>query len=139
MEDPNVLIDQFKKYIPYNPPYYDPDEVSDLPLRFFVQEIIREQIFFMFKQEIPYSSTVVVEFYHDFPNKVEIAANIWLESKSQKPILLGHNGEKIKQLRKNSEHQIYKIVKKRVKLNLWVKIKQNWRKKKNALKEFGYN
>ncbi len=109
-----------------------------MPMRFFAQEIIREQIFLNFKEEIPYSSTVVVEYYHDYPNKVEIAANIWLERKSQKPIVLGKNGEKIKMIRMNSEREIYKVIGKKVKLDLWIKIKPNWRKKRNALKEFGY-
>ena len=126
------------KYLPYNPPYYHPDEISDLPMRFFVQEIIREQIFLNFRDEIPYASTVVVEVYNDLPNKAVIAANIWLESKSQKPILIGKDGTMIKKIRINSEKEIHKIIKKRVKLDLWIKIKPNWRKKKNALKEFGY-
>jgi GTP-binding protein Era len=126
-------------YLPFNPPFYSPDDVSDLPMRFFVQEIIREQIFLKYRDEIPYASTVVVERYKDFPNKVEISANIWLERKSQKPILLGKNGEKIKAVRIASEKEIHKILTKRTKVELWIKIKPNWRKKKNALKEFGYS
>ena len=124
--------------LPLSPPFYSTDEISDLPLRFFVQEIIREQIFLMYDEEIPYASTVVVEQYHDLPNKVVIAANIWLEKKSQKPIVIGKNGSKIKKLRITAEKEIHKIVEKRVKLDLWIKIKANWRKKPNALKEFGY-
>ncbi|MDP8211502.1 MAG: GTPase Era [Candidatus Stygibacter australis] len=132
------FLDTITTYLPYNPPYYGPEELSDLPLRFFAQEIIREQIFLNFRDEIPYSSTVMVENYQDFPNKVEIDANIWLERKSQKIILIGKGGEKIKSLRMNAEREIYKITGKRAKLTLWIKIKPNWRKKKNALKEFGY-
>ena len=132
------LVQNILKYIPYNPPYYDPDELSDLPTRFFVQEIIREKIFIAFRDEIPYSSTVVVEMYNDFPNKVDIAANIWLERKTQKIILIGKSGEKIKAIRIAAEKEIHKMVGKRVKLQLWVKVKSDWRKKKNALKEFGY-
>jgi len=124
--------------LPFSPPFYSTDEISDLPMRFFAQEIIREQLFFGFEDEIPYASTVVVEQYHDFPNKVVLAANIWLEKKSQKPIVIGKNGEKIKSIRLAAEKEIHKIVEKRVKLDLWVKIKPNWRKKQNALKEFGY-
>ncbi|MCK4956185.1 MAG: GTPase Era, partial [Candidatus Cloacimonetes bacterium] len=136
--DLDYVIEMISSYLPYNPPYYHPDEVSDLPMRFFVQEIIRERIFLNFKDEIPYASTVVVEEYKDYPNKVHICANIWIESKSQKPILLGKGGNMIKKIRLESEKEIHKIIKKRVKLELWVKIKPNWRKKKNALKEFGY-
>jgi GTPase len=138
ISDASSLLNLIKSFLPYNPPYYDKDELSDLPMRFFAQEIIREQIFHRFRDEIPYSSTVMIELYKELPNKIEIAANIWLERKSQKIILIGRNGEMIKALRLAAENEIYKITGKRVKLQLWIKIKPNWRKKKNALKEFGY-
>lgn len=132
------FLDELTKLLPFNPPFYSTDDISDLPMRFFAQEIIREQIFLNFDDEIPYASTVVVEQYHDLPNKVVIAANIWLEKKSQKPIVLGKGGKKIKAIRISAEKEIHKIVEKRVKIDLWIKIKPNWRKKQNALKEFGY-
>ncbi len=132
------FLDTLTNYLPLNPPFYNPDEISDLPMRFFVQEIIREQIFLNFRDEIPYSSTAVVEEYHELENSVKIYANIWIERKSQKPIILGKNGSQIKLIKKNAEKEIHKILKKRVSLQLWIKIKSEWRKKKNALKEFGY-
>ena len=138
LSDVNLILDIISEYLPLSPPFYDKDNISDLPLRFFVQEIIREQIFLNFKDEIPYASTVLIEQYKDFTNKVQISANIWLEKKSQKPILLGKNGEKIKSIRIAAEKEIHKIIGKRIKLDVWIKIKQNWRKKKNALKELGY-
>ena len=138
VSDLNPFLDELTKLLPFNPPFYSTDEISDLPMRFFAQEIIREQIFLNFDDEIPYASTVVVEQYHDFPNKLVIAANIWLEKKSQKPIVIGKEGRKIKALRIAAEKEIHKIVEKRVKIDLWIKIKPNWRKKQNALKEFGY-
>ena len=125
-------------YLPFGPPFYNPEDISDQGMRFFVQEIIREKIFLLYSQEIPYSTTVVVESYKEDNGKVEIIANIWLERSSQKPILIGKNGEKIKKIRIQSEKEIHQIVGKRIKLHLWVKIKQNWRKKKNALREFGF-
>ncbi|MFO7895798.1 MAG: GTPase Era [Candidatus Cloacimonadales bacterium] len=137
-ENLDHILQKITTYLPVNPPYYHPDEISDLPMRFFVQEIIRETIFLNFRDEIPYASTVMVELYQDFPNKAIIAANIWLESKSQKPILLGKNGSMIKKIRLQAEKEIHRAIQKRVKLDLWVKIKPNWRKKPNALKEFGY-
>jgi GTP-binding protein Era len=139
MENGNEVINRITRFLPFNPPYFNVDEISDMPMRFFVQETIREQIFLMYQQEIPYSSTVMVELYNELDNKIEIAANIWLERASQKPILLGEKGEKIKNLRQVSEREIYRFIGKRIKLDLWVKIKPNWRKKKNSLKEFGYN
>jgi len=138
MKDRSYILDSVGKFLPYGAPFYAPDEVSDMPMRFFVKEIVREQIFLNYKDEIPYSSTVTVEQYKDYPNKVEISANIWLERKSQKPILIGKGGAGIKNIRINSEKEIHKLLEKRVKLELWVKIKDKWRKKKNAIKEFGY-
>lgn len=137
-DDLSPLLQLLKKYLPYSPPFYDPENLSDLPVRFFAQEIIREQIFLQFRDEIPYSSTVTVESYKDMPNVVEIRANVWLERKSQKIIFIGENGSKIKSVRLAAEKEIYKFVGKRVKIELWVKLKANWRKKRNALKEFGY-
>jgi len=136
--DIEPLLDLITGYLPFNPPFYGQDELTDLSEKFFVQEIIREQIFLNYQQEIPYASTVVVEQFKELPNRIEISANIWLERKSQKPILIGKNGTNIKALRIASEKEIYKILGKRIKLDLWIKIKPNWRKKKNALKEFGY-
>ena len=136
--DIEPLLDLITGYLPFNPPFYGQDELTDLSEKFFVQEIIREQIFLNYQQEIPYASTVVVEQFKELPNRIEISANIWLERKSQKPILIGRNGAHIKALRIASEKEIHKILGKRIKLDLWIKIKPNWRKKKNALKEFGY-
>jgi GTP-binding protein Era len=134
----DTLLETIATYMPFSPPLYDGDGLSDLPTRFFVQEIIREQVFLQYTDEIPYSATVTVETYHDFPNKAEIAANIWLERDSQKGILIGNGGQALKQLRTASEKSIHALIGKRVKLMLWVKVKINWRDKKNALKEFGY-
>lgn len=134
----NKLIEEITNYLPKNPPFYDKEDISDLSLRFFLQEIIREQIFIRLKKEIPYATTVVVEMYKDFSNKAIISANIWVERKTQKIILIGKNGRQIKKIRIAAEKEFHKIIRKRVKLDLWVKIKKNWRKKKNALKEFGY-
>jgi GTPase len=135
---PEEILHKIAHFLPFNPPFYSEDEISDLPMRFFVQEIIREQIFLQYREEIPYSSAVMVEVYHELPNKIEIAANIWVERKSQKIIVIGDKGDKIKQLRLASEKEIYSVLGKRIKLDLWVKIKPHWRNKKNSLKEFGY-
>ncbi len=132
------LIEYITQFIPLNPPFFNPEDLSDMPMRFFVQEIIREQIFLNYDEEIPYSTAVTVELYKDLPNKSEIWANIWIERDSQKPIILGKNGEKIKEIRINAEKEIHKLTQKRVTLKLWLKIKPGWRKKVNALKEFGY-
>lgn len=133
-----VILNAVEQFLPFHPPFYATDELSDLPMKFFVQELIRERIFHNYGDEIPYSSTVIVEHYKDLGNKVDIEATIWLERKTQKIIVIGKNGEKIKKMRIEAEKEIHSLVQKRVKLNLWIKIKANWRKKTNALKEFGY-
>jgi len=133
------LLDCLTDLLPLSPPLYDPEDLSDAPLRFFAQEIVREQIFLQYRDEIPYSSAVTVERYTDLPNKVEIHANIWLERDSQKSILLGADGASIKALRMAAERELYRFLGKRARLFLWVKVKKNWRKKKGALAEFGYS
>ncbi len=132
------LLDELYTYLPYSPPFYSKEDLSDLPMKFFAAEIIREQIFLNYKEEIPYACAVVVEKYTDKESNAVIQANIWLERASQKGILLGHKGERIKKIRLAAEKELHRMIQKRVKIELWVKIKANWRKKKNALKEFGY-
>jgi GTP-binding protein Era len=133
-----TILKTVEYFLPFHPPFYATDEMSDLPMKFFVQELIRERIFHNYGDEIPYSSTVIVEHYKDLGNKVDIEATIWLERKTQKIIMIGKEGKKIKKMRIEAEKEIHSFVQKRVKLNLWIKIKANWRKKNNALKEFGY-
>ncbi len=137
-ENFDPLLEALTQRLPFSPPLYDPDDLSDAPVRFFAQEIIREQIFLQYQQEIPYSSAVIVESYEDLPNKTVIHANIWLEHDSQKPIMLGAGGQAIKKLRLAAEKEMYRFLGKRTQLQLWVKVKKNWRKKKGALTEFGY-
>jgi len=134
----NHLLDKIYEYLPLSPPFYPTDDLSDMPVRFFAQEIIREQIFLTIKEEIPYSSTVTIERFIEHDNKIEIFANVWLERKTQRIIFIGEKGKMIKDITERAERELYKFLQKRVKLELWVKVKQNWRKKKNALKEFGY-
>jgi len=132
------LLEVITGYLPLSPPLYPPEDLSDLPVRFFAQEIIREQIFLHLRDEIPYSSTVTVERFNESDKKVEIYANVWLERKTQKIIFIGNKGKMIRLITESAEKELYKFLHKRVKVELWVKIKLNWRKKKNAVKEFGY-
>jgi len=134
----SAVLKSIEQYLPYSPPLYNQDELSDLPMRFFVQEIIREKIFLRYGEEIPYCSTVVVEKFLEEEDHNLIYANIYLERDSQKPILIGKGGKKIGELRRLSEKDISNITGKKTVLNLWVKIKKDWRKKKGALHEFGY-
>ncbi|MDD3049610.1 MAG: GTPase Era [Candidatus Cloacimonetes bacterium] len=137
-DDFSDIIEVVTSFLPFNPPFYDTEQLSDLPMRFFVKETILEQIFLNYEDEIPYSSAVVVEKYEELPNKILIQANIWVERDTQKAIIIGNNGEKIKKIRKAAESQCYKLTGSRTQIELWVKVKSDWRKKKNAIKEFGY-
>ncbi|MDI9528863.1 MAG: GTPase Era [Candidatus Cloacimonadota bacterium] len=133
------LVESILQYIPYHEPYYQEDQLSDLPMRFFAQEIIREGIFKLFEQEIPYSAAVLVERYTEESDRVVIDAVIWLERQSQKPILIGKNGAKLKQIREYGEKQLSAWLEQPVQIHLWVKINPKWRKKNTALRELGFN
>lgn len=132
------LPDLVTPYLPYHPPMFEDDNVSDLPMRFFAAEIIREKIFLFCREEIPYSSTVTVEKWTETADGAEINATIWLERASQKPILLGEGGRMIKQIRVEAQKEIKGLTGSKPQLFLWVKVKKNWRKSDNALREFGY-
>lgn len=134
----DFLLQRIYDFLPYHPAYYNDGELSDMPLRFFAQEIIREKIYLAYQQEIPYCSSVKVDEYSENDDRVFIRATIFLERPSQKPILLGKNGEKIRVVREQAEFEIAALVGKRTILNMWIKIKPNWRKSNTALNEFGY-
>ena len=128
-----------KQHIPYHAPYYDTDQLSDLPMRFFAQETIREAIFHHFDQEIPYATAVIVERYAEEANRSVINAVIWIERQSQKPIIIGRNGENLKLIREYAENALTQFTGLPVHIHLWIKIKDKWRKRDNALRELGFN
>jgi len=134
----NDLISCIVKHLPICQPLYNQEDLSDMPIRFFAQEIIREKIFLSYGKEIPYSSTVVVEKWLEEEERDVIQANIWVERDSQKPIILGSGGVKIGEIRSKAEKDIMNITGRKAVLNLWVKVKHDWRKKNGALQEFGY-
>ncbi len=138
MHDITGFIKELQHFMPYNPPYYSTEDMSDLPLKFFAQEIIREKIFLNYEQEIPYSSAVVVDKYNEREDFDFIQATIYLERDTQKPILLGKNGSKIKVVREQAEAEIATLTGKSAKLNLWIKIKPGWRKSNSLLNQLGY-
>ncbi|MEA2104356.1 MAG: GTPase Era [Candidatus Cloacimonadota bacterium] len=124
--------------MPLHPPFYPIDDIATQHIRFFVKEKIREKLFLNLQQEVPYASAVTVEIFDEFENKVKIYANIWVESKSQKAIVIGEEGRMIKSIREAAERDIHHFLQKRIILKLWVKVRQKWRKKERVLKEFGY-
>lgn len=128
-----------KKYLPYHPPYYDPELLTEQPERFFVSELIRETIFFQFKKEIPYSTEVVIdEFIEHAGKKDVIRASIWVERQSQKGILIGKKGEALKKLGMRSRKEIEDFLQRPVYLELYVKVQDNWRQDERRLTQLGY-
>lgn len=127
------------KYLPASSFYFDPENISDLSERFFVSEIIREIIFFSYHDEIPFSTEVVItEFKERKRGKWFISADILVEKKSHKGIIIGEEGKKLKILGKNARITIEKHLGTPIYLELFVKLKENWRNDPKTLKTLGY-
>ena len=133
------VFDKILELLPENPPYFLKDELTDKSMRFFVSEIIREKIFINYKKEIPYSVEVAVDSYKEEENIVRIFAYIFVMRESQKAIILGHKGERIKKTGTMAREDIEKFIGKKVFLELRVKVKKDWRDNENLLTRFGYN
>ncbi len=134
------LIHHIKELTPEGPPFYPKDQFTDRPERFFISEIIREKILLHYYQEIPYSCEVIVDTFKEDDEKelVRIHATIYVSRKSQKYILIGNKGSAIKQLGIDSRKSIELFLEKKVYLELFVKVKDNWRDDDRSLKQFGY-
>ncbi|MCH2023144.1 MAG: GTPase Era [Saprospiraceae bacterium] len=137
--------DLFKKIVedlPIGPIYYPKDQFTDRPERFFISEIIREKLLMNYYQEIPYACEVVVDEFKEDPdpnkNLIRIHAIIYASRKSQKNIIIGKKGAAIKKLGIDSRYAIEKFLNKKVYLELFVKVRENWRNDDNMLKNFGY-
>jgi len=126
-------------HLPEGPFLYPIEDISDNPERFFVAEFIRERIFEFFRKEVPYATCVVIEeFKEREKGKDYVQAIIYVEKKSQKGILIGKNGEALKKLGAEARREIESFLGRPVFLDLWVKVKEKWRKDKKFLKEIGY-
>ena len=135
----NKITEEVLRLLPENEPYFPKDdELSDRPLRFFVSEMIREKIFMLYQQEIPYSAEVVVDAYKEKPDIVVISATIFVERDTQKAIILGHKGASIKKLGTLARKDIEAFIEKKVFLELSLKVSSDWREDANQLKRFGY-
>lgn len=127
------------KSLPIAPPYFPEDSVSDRNTRFFVSELIREQIYDLYKEEIPYHTAVMIQTYEEKPNIHVIKADIIVTRETQKVILIGKGGSLIKQLGIGARKKIEEFVGAKVHLELFVKVRPKWRDTENYLKEYGYN
>jgi GTPase len=133
------IIDAILEIIPESPPYFAKDSLSDASERFFVSEMIREKIMLHYQQEIPYSSEVNIDSFKEEENIIKIAATIFVERESQKGILIGKGGQDIKRVGTEARIDIERFLKKKVFLELFVKVEKEWRKNENKLRRFGYS
>lgn len=124
--------------LPLSPPYYDKESLTDKPEKFFMEEIIREKILLNYKQEIPYSCEVVVESFKEEEAIIRIRAEIYVNRKSQKPIVIGKNGSMLKLVGTEARADAEKFFGKQIYLELFVKVKENWRDSDEMLKRLGY-
>ncbi|MEN9745154.1 MAG: hypothetical protein RL640_992 [Bacteroidota bacterium] len=127
------------RLLPDGQAYYDKDELTDLPTKFFAAEIIREKIFELYDEEVPYQTTVMIAKFEEKFTLIKITADIIVHRESQKAIILGAKGSKIKELGTRSRLELEKFLDAKVFLELFVKVRDNWRNNDLYLKEYGYN
>lgn len=132
------LIEKILELLPEGMPFYPEDMITDQPESFVIAEIIREKIFNLTRQEIPYSTAVVVERIEDKGNILVIDAYIFVEKKSQKGIIIGKDGKMLKKIGQSAREELERILGSKIYLNLWVKVKEKWRQKDGSLRELGY-
>ncbi|HCE48134.1 MAG TPA: GTPase Era [Prevotellaceae bacterium] len=135
-------VDQVLKFIidklPENPPYFDRDQLTDKPMRFFVSEIIREKVLLFYDKEIPYSVEVVVEQYKECRDLVRISGVLYVEHESQKGIIIGHEGKALKKVSTEARKSLEKFLDKKVFIRIFVKVDKDWRNSDKKLSQFGY-
>lgn len=139
-EQVDQLVTAMETYLPKGPPLYPEDHLTDMPERFIAAEMIREKVFRHTGQEIPYSIAVTVETFKDVPEKklVHIDATIHVERPSQKMIVIGKKGAKLKEIGQKARLEIEKMLGTKVFLNLFVRIEKNWSRDSKALRKLGY-
>lgn len=134
----NVLR-RIKDLLPDSPPYFDKDQLTDKPMRFFVSEIIREKILLYYDKEIPYCVEVVVNEYKESPDIVKIQATINVDHESQKGIIIGKGGFALKKVSAEARKSLEKFLDKKVYLRIFVNVDKDWRNSARKLTNFGYN
>lgn len=132
------LMNRIVALLPESEPYFGKDALTDKPARFFVTEIIREKILINYEKEIPYSIEVIVEKFEETETSIHIMAVIYVERESQKGILIGHGGSKLKKVGIEARKEIETFFGKKVDLRTFVKVEPNWRNRESKLKAFGY-
>ena len=132
------MLDEIISLLPEGEPFYHDDNLSDLPMKFFVGEIIREKIFYLYQDEIPYHATVLVQEFKEKTTLTKISADIILQRETQKGIVLGEGGKMIKELGTQARKDIEAFIGTKVFLELFVKVRPKWRDNEMQLREYGY-
>ena len=133
------LLKRIQELLPESPAYFDKDQWTDKPARFFVTEIIREKILLYYDKEIPYSVEVVVEQFKETDKNIRISAVIYVERDSQKGIIIGHQGVALKRVSTEARKSLEKFFGKSIFLEVFVKVDKDWRQSDRAMKAYGYN
>ncbi len=133
------LFDLILTRLPEGEPYYPKDTLTDRTMRFFASEIIREKIFLNYQKEIPYSVEIAIDEYREEPGLDRISATVYVARESQKGILIGHKGEMLKRVGTAARIELEKFLGKKVFLQLYVKVSDNWRDSDSQLRRFGYS
>ena len=135
----DLLLKRIQELLPDSPPYFDKDQLTDKPARFFVSEIIRDKILLYYDKEIPYSVEVSVQQFKETNDRIHINAVIFVERESQKGIIIGHQGVALKKVSTESRKTLEKFFGKHIFLEVFVKVDKDWRSSKKELDSFGYN
>ena len=135
----DMLLKRIQELLPESPAFFDKDQLTDKPARFFVSEIIREKILLYYDKEIPYSVEVVVERFKEDDRQIHINAVIYVERDSQKGIIIGHQGVALKKVSTEARKTLEKFFDKHIFLEVFVKVDKDWRSSKKELDNFGYN
>ncbi len=132
------LLGKIVELMPLHPPYFPKDELTDKPEKFFAAEIIREKILMNYKKEIPYSCEVTISAFKEAEDIIRVSAEIYVERATQRAILLGHKGERIKKVGIEAREEMEKFFGKKIFLEQYIKVEPDWRTKKAKLNQFGY-
>lgn len=134
-----LLMKRIKELLPESPAYFDKDQLTDKPAKFFVSEMIREKILLYYDKEIPYSVEVRVEQFKETDTSIHINAVIYVERDSQKGIIIGHKGVALKKVSSEARKALEKFFDKKIYLETFVKVDKDWRSSQRELDSFGYN
>lgn len=135
----DMLLKRIKELLPDSPPYFDKEQLTDKPARFFVSEIIREKILLYYDKEIPYAVEVRVDRFKEDAKHIHINAVIYVERDSQKGIIIGHQGFALKKVSTESRKALERFFGKSIYLEVFVKVDKDWRSSQKELDSFGYN